>query len=231
MRLQTSIGAVELDARAADGPLLFVIRGLLPPRDHLSWLREAMPDLDIILVHLPGMHSPTPSVVGARAFADAFEELLARLRSGKRPVVVRVSGGALPAIHMSADALVLIDPFLTPQKNPALHRLLARTNVADKPEVKSYLSKLLGQDYRPLLPRTRMHVVSGGRTDSDNPMFTPSLTTDIDKVAFRKRGAALYTVRDAGHAVTEVAPNSVTKIIRIALERGPDALEGDANPR
>lgn len=116
--VQTSLGPVPLwgdfDRFRADRPLVFVVRGAFAAPDEWTIIAKWLPEADVVFAHLPGINTPLFAENSIAAFARGFDEILAGL-SRSKIYLLGLSTGALVALAMrSADALIAVEPPLTP---------------------------------------------------------------------------------------------------------------------
>lgn len=219
---QTSLGPVplwgEFDRFDAARPMVFVIRGAFDELDSMTRFQDHAPDVDVALVHLPGMHSPYFADCSVHAFAQAFDEVLAALRR-PRVILLGLSTGALVAMAMQgADALIAVEPPLSP---PAMWPLIPRlrTAAAQDPEVARWVEGLFSMaDYGDLLADCLPGVVllGGEALEPIRPVDRlPSLVSAAD----RERIATtphlrVMTVPGVGHNIPAQAPGALLCALR-----------------
>jgi pimeloyl-ACP methyl ester carboxylesterase len=210
--VQTSLGPIPLWGRLGEGPLLFVIRGVMSHRAYLEPLAQRLPN--VVLVHLPGMHTPFFAENSVEAFAAAYDEVLDTL--GRPAAVVGASLGGVAALAMKrASRLLLIDPPLTtplPDLEPILEGPARR-----HPQAARWFSDLLGytpsgwtpKDYTPLLSGLRVpaHLLAASRG------YCPPLSRPLIRT----------TLVDASHQVTYEAPDVVMGAIDALLAEAVEA--------
>ncbi|MDB5494461.1 MAG: hypothetical protein JWP86_1798 [Phenylobacterium sp.] len=127
----TAFGRIPLGRISDDParPVLLVIRGVLLPADHMGGLVDDLADeADVLLAHLPGMHSPTLVSTDLATMTAAFREVLDTQLAGRRVVLFGMSAGGLVALGLAKAAqvktLVLLDPFLRVEDCWALRELI-----------------------------------------------------------------------------------------------------------
>ena len=214
---ETSLGPVPIWGRleSPERTLLFVVRGALPTFDHMFDLALLLADIDVALVHLPGMYTPFFAQSTPQVFGRAFDEVLATLGYG-RVVVVGVSMGGVAALAMKSPAvrrLILVDTPLSTGGLWPLHERF-RKQVAANPPAQKWLWELFGigpsavenRDYRPLLETMTVPAtvfVGGQPLGEPRPVDEmPSLVSDEDRaLSDRHPRVEVLVVKDAGHNV------------------------------
>jgi pimeloyl-ACP methyl ester carboxylesterase len=226
LALPTSLGPVPLSGRLSNDatrPLVFAIAGFMPRRDALAWMAEQLPDLDVLTVNLPGMHSPRLEPNGVAPAARAFDEVLQRLAPGRRVVHVGLSTGALVALAMRPQSLVLVEPFFRPTEVWALvelyRTLIPEGDAALRQLADDYLGLYAGGvDHSALLdlaPATTSVLVGGVPLEPPREIAgLPSLTSEAERGAWRARGARLQVCEGVGHNVPEHARAALAAAIR-----------------
>ena len=226
LALPTSLGRVPVAGRLsgdAARPLVFAIAGFMPRPDALAWMPGELPDLDVLTVNLPGMHSPRLEPNGIAPAARAFGEVLQRLAPGRRVVHVGVSTGALVALHMQPQSLVLVEPFFRPTEVWALVEIYDLLIPADDVALRRLADEYLGlysggADHGRLLdaaPAATTVLVGGVPLEPRRPiMGLPSLTSQAERAAWVARGARLEVCEGVGHNLPDNAPAAVAAAIR-----------------
>jgi len=229
---ETSYGPVpvwgEFDRFESYRPLLFVIRGAFPDLDSMTLLYRHLPEFDVALVHLPGMHSPFFSECSVNVFARAFDEVVVAL--DKRKIfALGLSTGALVALAMrGAESLILVEPPLsTADAWPLIPQFLEWG--ANNSDVARWIDEIFGyseqgvvnRDYTGLLENSSPGVVllGGAPLEPRRPFDRmPSLVTQAD----RARIAATPHLKaivlpGVGHNVPFRAPKEFLVILKQAL--------------
>lgn len=142
VRFETSLGPVPAVARVEldDRPLLLVVRGAFPMQGQLNSLTAKIPWASVVLLNLPGMHSPQFQENSISAFADAFDEVVDQL--GKRTVVLGLSIGGAAAMALRSPHVsrrIVVD---TPLRTEGLWPLFPRfREIADhNPKAREWLA-------------------------------------------------------------------------------------------
>ncbi|MDP3660531.1 alpha/beta fold hydrolase [Phenylobacterium sp.] len=218
----------EFDQFDSIRPLLFVVRGAFPDADSMTLLHRQTPDVDVVLAHLPGMHSPFFDTCTIQVFAEAFDEIVRDF--GRRiNVVFGLSTGALTALAMrTADRLILVEPPLSTAEAWPLIAQFREWALADA-DVARWVEGLFGysqtdvvnRDYTGLLADSAPGVVILGETPLEPPRAfdrMPSLVSAAD----RKRIAAAphlteVIVPGVGHNIPGVAPYALLDEIKRIL--------------
>jgi pimeloyl-ACP methyl ester carboxylesterase len=240
----TTFGPVPLTGRLTSKtrPLLFVVRGSFPVRDHLVSLSERLPEADVILVHLPGMHSPFFADSSPVTFAAAFDEILAEL-AYERVATLGISVGGVVAMAMKHPAIkrsVLVD---TPLTTAELWPLVAeyRRISAERLDGAAWIQSLFGiysdrieeRDYRPLLAALRVPTTALiGSDDLGMPREfsrTPSLVSEADRALYSASSwVEPVVVEDVGHNIPAERLGAMMTAVRNALGAG-DMATGRAS--
>lgn len=234
MIASTSLGDVPVGGRFSTDParaVLFVVQGLFSRPEALGWLSDALPAVDVALVRLPGFQTPALLSPGMEAAGAAYADVVAQLFHGRHVVTVGVSAGALPALSMGAERLVLVEPFLQPGKIWALRALLRQMGVDRDARMRAWVDAMLGlftdpgRDYSPLLAHL------AGSTDvlvGDEPLEPvrgdlgrfPSLTSDAERQVWQAaRGVRLHVCNNAGHNVPDEARQALVDVLEVATAR------------
>lgn len=218
--IATSLGVVPVTGRLGafepSRPLVFVIRGAYPDPTSMHRLPDLLPEADVALVDLPGMHSAFFAEQGVEAFARGYDEVLAGRFPGRRTVALGLSTGALAALAMrSPERLVLMEPPLETGALwsflPRLAREAQRTTLG---EARAWIDAVFGvtadgvdgRDYRPLLTACRKPgVVMIGGVPLDPPRdldHEPSyVTADAIGLVIRHPTLKLAVVGGVGHNI------------------------------
>ena len=235
--VQTSFGPVPVYGRFAspDRPLLLVIRGAFPLADHLDWLTDVFTEVDVALVHLPGMHTPFVPEPSIERFAAAFDEVLLVL-GHRRVVVLGLSMGGLAAMAMKSPAvaaILLIDTLLTTTSLWPVHSYFVWRALEDE-ALQDWLIRVCGvvpdgianRDYSPLLRSVRTPVGLLTGTERLGPPGSatgiPCLLSEEDLTAYRACSwVSVLTIPGAGHDVPTHAPTefmgALRKLVSVAL--------------
>jgi hypothetical protein len=225
--MKTTFGEVPLWGRLEAGkPLLFVIRGAFPQRDHLRELVELLPDYSVGLVHVPGMHSPFFADQSVAAFGQAFDEIVDAF--GGPTVVLGVSIGGVCAMAMRsrhiAHRVLLGAPLQTGGLWQLTERL--RDRIGLSPEHAAWIESLFGvtptevvnRDYRALVRPSDIVILCsdplGEPRDYDRP---PSVVPDEDRAAYRAAGARVIVAPDSGHDLVRDAYGLVLATVEEAM--------------
>jgi hypothetical protein len=226
--IQTRVGAVpvwsDFQSHDPSRPLVLVIRGSLPRRHDLEWLRPA--HADIAFLHLPSFYSPPLVNSSVGVTIHAFDQVIATAFADRRIILMGVSSGALPAAGLRSPQIVgrvLVEPFFSTAKLWALAEYLRVLVPEDRTSIWAWFSEVLGisltgqeeRDYRHLLAAgLPLRVVVG-----DEPLtprrplrVLPSLTDDADRQLLLSLGAQI-TVTSSGHGVPDRAPTVISEAL------------------
>jgi hypothetical protein len=233
LELATAQGPVPVwgrFGRSATRPVVFIVRGAFADPESLTRLPPDLPEADVALVHLPGMHSPFFAESSVRAFAAAFDEVVAREFAGRPLVKAGLSTGALVALAMrSPGAVAAFDPPLT---TDALWPLIPglRVSARDSELMAGWISEIFGvtaeglenRDYRPLLEACKepgVVVIPGEPLEPPRPLPSlPGLMTAEDRMlAQRHPTLRAMIIQGAGHNIPRDHPRIIPLAIRQAL--------------
>lgn len=213
-----------------------VIRGAFPDPDAMTLLQGRFPDADVVIVDLPGMHSPFFADPSIATFAAAYDEILAEL-DRERVVALGISTGALAAFGLRrAGRLVAVEP---PLSSAAAWPLVPtfRERALEDPDLRRWVEALFGyypdrvedRDYRGLAAQSAPGVVLVGAEPLE-PMrpFSrmPSLVAAADRASLvAERHLTVMTIPGAGHNVPVMAPFAILGALRRLLDElaAPDA--------
>jgi hypothetical protein len=170
---------------------VLLIRGAFAGEDVYNGLPASFRDADVLLAHLPGMHTPFLAESTVAAMAAAFDEACAHLR--RRPHLLGFSMGGIVALAMKQAASILaVDP---PLQTAPLWPLIAkfRREGAARPELREWLMNLFGvapnkvvnRDYRPLVDEVQVPLkilIAGEPLEPERfASATPGLITAEDR--------------------------------------------------
>jgi hypothetical protein len=224
------LGPISLRGRLRSGstePLVLAIGGLFPPPDQLAWIVDAFPESDVLVARLPGMWGPALASNTLEAITEAFDKAIGLVAAGRPRVLVGSSTGALVALGLGADRLILDEPFFRTGAFPFL-TALALERAASQPDgrLAKFVEELLGitaddprgRDLSHLMEAVRPGtvVLCGGRERGD----WCSMTLPADRAALAARGArVLVGPPDRGHDVCIQGPGrtQLETEIRLAL--------------
>ncbi|HTK34542.1 MAG TPA: alpha/beta hydrolase [Caulobacteraceae bacterium] len=239
-KFQTSMGAVpvwgRLESFSPDRPLLFVIRGAWPPTvGYMDPLADLIPEADVALVHLPGMHSTPFRDQTVKAFATAFDEVIAKL-AHPRVLVLAISIGGVVALSLTGawETILVETPLMTAPLWPIHPRF--RDIVGDNPNAAEWVRNLFGtgqdgvenRDYRSLALDFRGQ---GTLLLGDDPLWPerpitriPSLVCDDSRKAYAANPRfRSVIVPNAGHNIPKDGSGHILHLLHDTLpwrERG-----------
>lgn len=207
-----------------------IIRGLFLAPDHLEWLiDELVPQADVLLAHLPGIHTPTLTRSDLPTITAAFAEVLATTVRHRAVVLAGVSAGCLTALGLAREAmirrLVLVEPFLDVRRCWALREfagLRAPKQSLLRAWLETYLGAGLDGDFRHLAacapPGTKV-IVGDIPLDPPRPLKAlPSFASEADRSLWAAQpGVDLMVCRDAGHDIPGRARTDLLFALRAAL--------------
>lgn len=210
--VETPAASVAIQARVEGGerPVLLAIRGAWAPRSYLVELFDLLPDVDIVLGHLPGMISSAPPRADMATFCAAYDGVVAELLGGRRVVAFGASTGALVALGMRAPEVrsrVLMEPFFSSTGLwpliPVMQRRIAEGNALTA----RYIFELFGitaqgcenRDYSRFLDavETPVHVLAGA-VPLDPPRQLANWPSFTDEAARRRLAAHPRTTLHEG---------------------------------
>lgn len=215
-------------------PVLLLIRGAFAGAEDWTVFISAFPQADVVLAHLPGMHSPFLRRSSIGDFAKAFDEVIARAFQGRRVVVVGLSMGGLVALSLQAEpvgGIIACDPPLSTDRLWPLIDMF-RGNLADQatsPDLCKWITNLFGLtltdvanvDYRPLLDALRFKVdiiIGGVPLEPARPLDAqPGLMTQEDRAFVIAHPMVRSLVVPGGHNVPRAAPWQVVAVVNRAL--------------
>jgi pimeloyl-ACP methyl ester carboxylesterase len=229
---QTSFGPVpvrgDLARFEASRPIVMVIRGAFPDPEAMTLLQGWFPDADVVIVDLPGMHSPFFEESSIAAFAAAFDEILAEF-DRRQAVAVGISTGALAAFAMRRIArLIAIEP---PLSTAAAWPLVPnfRERALESADLARWIEAVFGispdrienRDYTGLVDSSAPGVVMVGETPLE-PMRPfermPSLVAAPDRAKILAQPhLSVMTIPGAGHNVPGRAPTTILSVLRQIL--------------
>ena len=228
--VKTSFGEVPLSGRIEPAkPLLFVIRGAFPARDHLTDLATHLSHLSVGLVDLPGMHSPFFDEQSPQAFGAAFDEIVERFAAPT--VVVGESMGGVAAMAMNSRHIigrVLLDTPLQTEpiwplrlamwKHPPATEAMARW-VTDIFGITG--DRIVNRDFRHM-PRPGDTVIVGSEPLGKPRKVprTPSAVSEHDREVYRRAGARVIVAPGTGHEIAVDARNLVLASVADAFSSG-----------
>ena len=230
--MKTTFGDVPLWGRIEPGkPLLFVIRGAFPVRDHLMNLVADLPNLSVGLVHLPGMHSPFFEVPSVATFARAFDEIVDQF-AGPTAVLGSSLGGAV-AMAMKSRHIqrrILLD---TPLQTAGLWQVVrsVRPALEGRPHLATWVDALLGITPEAVINRDYRGLINGDETVvvAEEPLgeprtivrLIPSAVSEADRSTYRAAGCRVIEAPETGHEITADAMALVLEVIRGVTESMP----------
>ncbi|MBL8554274.1 MAG: hypothetical protein JNL41_08350 [Phenylobacterium sp.] len=231
--IRTRLGVVPVTGRLGafdlSRPLVFVIRGAYPDPELMHRLPDLLPEADVALVDLPGMHSPFFAEPGVEAFARGYDEVLATRFPGRRTVALGLSTGALAALAMQGpERLVLMEPPLeTGALWPFLPRLAGEVRRTARREAKAWVEAVFGvtaegvegRDYRPLLTACRkpgVVMVGGVPLDPPRDLERPPsyVTADAIGLVIRHPTLKLAVIGGAGHNIIAEGGPAILDAVR-----------------
>lgn len=231
--VETALGRVPVWGRAnSERPIVLAIRGAFPEPHHLADL--APPNQDLVLLHLPGFHSPALAATSIGAFAAAFDEVIRKHFTGREITAVGVSTGALVALALRAPEVrrvLAVEPFfstahLWPLVEWVQHEL--RRNPA--PLLHHWCEAIFGytgtavcdRRYEPVLngpPRPTVALVGDVPLLPRRPLtILPSLTNEVDRARLPVR------VTPGGHNL----PTAAIRSALIDLHKEDEETPGSA---
>jgi pimeloyl-ACP methyl ester carboxylesterase len=233
LTVSTSHGPIPVWAtlRTPETVSLIIIRGAMAEYDQLLSLQRH-PTASVMLLHLPGMHTPFLSTNSVEVFADAYDQVLERLGVAKA-VVVGLSAGGLVALamkHRSIRRLILAD---TPLSTGDLWPLEGafKGPASRVPAAGKWFDDILGytphgwedRGYRPLLDRlnTPAMVLLGGLPLQPHRPFDrmPSLVTPEDRAAYERHPLVeTQVLPDVGHNIARDGTGAFTAAITETFE-------------
>jgi hypothetical protein len=223
--IQTRVGAVpvwsDFAAHDAARPLVLVIRGALPGRNDLEWLRPA--GADIAFLHLPSFYSPPLVNTSIGVTIHAFDQVITTAFADRRIILLGASTGALPAAGLRSPQIVgrvLVEPFFSTAKLWALAELLRGLIPEDRTALWSWFGEVLGilptsreeRDYSHLLAAgLPLRVVVGAEPlMPPRPLpRLPSLTDDADRQLLLGLGARI-SIASGGHGLPGSDPATIS---------------------
>jgi pimeloyl-ACP methyl ester carboxylesterase len=191
-------------------------------------LRRIFSEIDVALVHLPGMHSPFFARHRPEAFAVAFDEVLMRL-GHSQVLVLGASIGGLAALCMRSPTIrraILIDTPLTTSGLSPIQDDLRRAVQAHE-LAREWLEAITGiftdqvveVDYRHLLNDVRVPVTAvfgaeapGVARSGTGP---PSLVPEADRECYRSQpNVREIVVPGVGHNISGGATQRFIEILQ-----------------
>ncbi len=241
--IRTPVGDIWLWSDFADHdpsrPLILVLRGAVPKKDDLEWLRPA--GADIMFAHLPGFYCPLLVNDAIGVTLVAFDQVLRFHFADRRVILLGVSTGALVAVGLRCApvvARVLVEPFFSTGDLQALQLVLKSVMPAEQKRAWQWCETVLGislagvedRDYTPLLAADlpMIAIVGDEPLRPDCPTgFLPSLTSEADRQRLRDAGAELVVVR-GGHDVPKNDPGAIVAALEAMARRvqSADATSG-----
>lgn len=203
--VETGRGVVRLqghlDSFRDDRPLLFAILGVGARIDYFHRLPERFAACDVVVCHLPGLHSPPLADSSVAAFAAAFDAAIARRLPGRWILRFGLSVGGLVALAMTeGDAVLAIDP-------PFSEALLDRFG----PLFPQVLGGIVGVDHRSVLESVNVpaHVLIASR----------GLNLVADQTLLIGHPRIRAEVVEGSHDLPDEAPKAVVAALEQALGR------------
>jgi hypothetical protein len=207
--IETHLGRLPIWGDPGDsGPVVFVVRGALPPIDQFSELQSLC--RNVVLVHLPGFHSPVVRPISVQTFAEHYDAAIGSIFPNREIHLIGISTGSLVVQAMNtpnSTAAILVEPFLTTAKLWPLIEIVRRElRESQQPLLHTWLHAVLGyrlneieeRDYRHLaaIKRPTLAVVGDIKLMPQRRLLgLPSLSDDEDRAKFRHR------VVKGGHAI------------------------------
>jgi len=224
--VSTRLGDVPLWGRFetfdAARPLVLVLRGAFAHVDYLDRLPDALEGCDVVLAHLPGMHSPRLVTSSVGAFARAFDECVRARFAGRQVLRVGISVGGLVVLAMrEGAALVATDPPLTTASLGPLAARLRRA-VAEDPTMADWVWNVFGigpfgteaRDYSEVLRAVNVRgIVLMGDPFAD--VRLPGLMAPADQAMIAAvPGLEAVALKGVGHNIPRDAPEALLRAIR-----------------
>lgn len=223
--------------------LVFSIPGAFTGPNYMSALPDLLGDCDVVLARLPGMFAPHLRTISIAAFAQAFDEALSARFRERRVLRLGYSVGGLVAMAMRrGDAIVAVDPPLTPAKLwPIWSPLRQEATANNDPRIAEWIDAIFGisptsvveRDYRPLLAALDVPGVAviGGEPLEPVREFTLSQAPGLLTAADRKMLAdhpllQTVTALGCGHAIPSRAAHLLLWAIRAGLNLVPGRKAG-----
>jgi surfactin synthase thioesterase subunit len=209
--VETGLGAVRLQGHLEtfrdDRPLLFAILGVGARLDYFHRLPERFPACDVVICHLPGLHTPPLADPSVAAFAAAFDDAIRLRLPGRWILRFGLSVGGLVALAMAeGDAVLAIDPPFSEALLDPFGSLF--------PQV---LAGVVGVDHRPLLERVDVpaHVLIASR----------GLIAAADQALLIGHARVRAEVVEGSHDLPSEAPKAVVAALEQALRTAPARLQ------
>lgn len=212
-------------------PLVLVIRGAIPQKHDLEWLRPT--GADIVFAHLPGCHCPTLINDTVGVMIHAYDRVIRSAFADRRIILVGVSTGALVACGQRSAAIVgrvLVEPFFSTGDLHALHLVLRTIVPSANPRAWQWCHEVLGmsvsgiedRDYSRLFsPDLPMIALVGDVPLTANSCpdgSLPSLTSEADRQRLREGGVELVLTR-GGHDGPRRNPQAIIDAIEAMVRR------------
>jgi pimeloyl-ACP methyl ester carboxylesterase len=236
--IPTTLGPVSLwgsfAAFDAARPLVLAIRGAFPDPDFMSLLPEHLPEMDVVLSHLPGMHTPLLRVTSVQAFINAFQEVIGQEFGDREVIPYGFSLGGVVALGLRNPQIRLViamDPPLTTDLWP----IFERVKQLPEPDA-SWASQIFGdesgKDYRWVLDgltAPAYAILAGDALGAPRPITRlPGLVTERAKVALTSHpNVKLVYLPGVGHNIPVQAPSAVVGLLRLAIR---ETRQGSPTP-
>jgi len=193
----------RLDTFRGDRPLLFAILGVGARIDYFHRLPERFPGCDVVVCHLPGLHTRPVATPTVAAFAAAYDEAIRRRLPARWILRFGLSVGGLVALAMrEGDAVLAIDP---PFSEPLLEPF--------GPIFPQVLGGVVGIDHRPLL--------EGVNAPAHVLMASRGLIAPADQALLIGHPRIRAEVIAGGHDLPEEAPKAIVAALEAALRTAP----------
>lgn len=226
---RTNLGDVPLWGRFSTfdpaRPLILVVRGAFAHRDYLDALPDAAPAYDVVLGHLPGMHSPALVATSIGVFARAYDEAMRLSFAGRAFLRVGISIGGLVVLGMRrGSALVAVEPPVTMAALSPLVPLL-RAELGRDPGMAEWIWNIFGvaadrvepRDYRSMLEGVRVPGIVLIGSDG-TPGMMPSLIGTDDRASLSAHPTLEAVVLEGfGHNIPKHRPDALLRAISGAL--------------
>ena len=211
-------------------PVLLAIRGLFLRPDYLEWLiDELAPEADVLLAHLPGLHTPTLTRSDVATITAGFAQALRQAAPDRDVVLTGISAGCLPALGLAREPmvrrLVLVEPFLDVRRCWALREFVALKAPKDslaRAWLETYLGPGIAGDFSDLAacaPPSTVVLVGEEPLDPPRPLNAlPSLASEAERAVWRGLpGVELAVCRDVGHDIVGAARAELLATLRRVL--------------
>lgn len=233
--VQTPLGPVPVwgrfDSFDPARPLVFAIRGAFADKDDLTRLPDLVPELDVALVHLPGMHVPFLAELTMDAFCRAYDAAIEALFPQRAILAFGVSMGAAAALglrHRAVKSALLVDPPLNTKACWPMHDF-ARRLLRRAPTVQhvAWIENIFGltateapgRDYWNLLDGAPgpVHVILASEPLEPKRAVShlPSLVSEEARTMLaRHPGVRLHPIDGAGHNIQAMQPLALVVVLR-----------------